>query len=362
MKYSNIFLAFLFTVASAIATAQGFLSPMNEIEFRQRLIQLQSQPGGDEAKLRTFRQFIYGKSLTSQQVKQFATTMVSDFVRFQLALDAYNITSDKQNFYDVYDAFATMSAAFRLHDAVNAPTPPPVVVQPNNPLPPQKPNVNYPNSNNYNGVKGCNQPLSDGDFNYYSNTIFTRPNDGEKMEAARELMKNNCITFSHLMQIVFSFNLDGNRLEFMRRNLPRVYDLENYNYATAVFTNDYQKNDWLNFARTYLNGLNVPPPPPVVICEVPGNELEEIKTTIKKQSFSTTMKSVAQQILSSKKCFSCNQVKQIAGLFSFEEDKLEVIKFAYDYTTDKQNFYTLVDVLKFSGSKEDLMNFINLKK
>lgn len=359
MKYSNILLAILYTVSTVCATAQAFLLPMNDIEFRQRLIELQSQPGGDEAKLRFYRQIIVGKSLTSQQVKQFASALVSDVVRYQLALEAYNITSDKQNFYDVYDAFATISAAFRLHDAINTPAPPPVV-QP--PLPPKKPNVNYPNSNNYNGVKGCNQPLSDGDFNYYSASIFNRPNDAEKMDAARELMKTNCLTFSHVMQIVFSFSLDGNRLEFMRRNLPRVYDLENYNFAAAVFTNDYQKTDWLNFARNYLNSLNVPPPPPVVVCEVQTNELEEIKATIKKQSFSSTMKSVAKQILSSRKCFSCNQIKQIVALFSFEDDKLEIIKYAYDFTTDKQNFYTLVDVLKFSSSKEDLMNFINLNK
>lgn len=58
-----------------------------------------------------------------------------------------------------------------------------------------------------------------------------------------------------------------------------------------------------------------------------------------------------------KKCFTVSQIKSIVKTMSFENDKLEVAKYAYDYCIDKQNYYQLSDVFDFSSSTTDLMNF-----
>jgi hypothetical protein len=49
-------------------------------------------------------------------------------------------------------------------------------------------------------------------------------------------------------------------------------------------------------------------------------------------------------------------------LMAFESAKLELAKYAYDFCTDKPDYYTIADALSFASSKEDLMNFIGSKK
>jgi hypothetical protein len=90
--------------------------------------------------------------------------------------------------------------------------------------------------------------------------------------------------------------------------------------------------------------------------------MPELLNTIKKQNFSETMVALAHQIIVAKKCFTTNQIIQIIGVFPFAENKMDIAKFSWDYCTDKNNYYTLVDAFNFSGDKEELMKFINLKK
>jgi hypothetical protein len=45
-------------------------------------------------------------------------------------------------------------------------------------------------------------------------------------------------------------------------------------------------------------------------------------------------------------------------LFTFENNRLEVAKYAFCNTVDKQNFYQLNDALTFSSSKDELARFI----
>ncbi len=355
----SIFLCLSFVVAQA----QIGLSPMSPMEFQQRYNQMLNLPGGDEMKLQRFRQFTVGKSLSSLQVKQFATTLVSDLVRYQLALEAFSITSDKQNFFEVYDAFATFSSVFRLHEAIRAPAVPPVVVpQPNNP--PQqrsrRPNVNYPSVNNYVGKVGCNLPLSDRDFDFYANEFFNQQNDVARINTARDLMNRYCISMAQFMQLAFAFSLDNSRMAFMKENFPVVFDLENFNFTTAVFSNDLLRNEWMAFARNHLNPLVPVQPEP--ICEVPAGEFNEIKSTIRKTSSSRTMVSVAKQIITAKKCFNTTQVIELVKLFSFSGDQMEIAKFAYDFTVDKENYFRVADAFSFNSSKEELMRFLKSRQ
>ena len=85
------------------------------------------------------------------------------------------------------------------------------------------------------------------------------------------------------------------------------------------------------------------------------------KASITKQSFAEEKMKVAKQIVKAK-CVNAAQVKEIMGLFSFEENKLEFAKFAYDYTTDKDNYFTINDAFSFSSSVDDLNSYLDGKK
>ena len=52
------------------------------------------------------------------------------------------------------------------------------------------------------------------------------------------------------------------------------------------------------------------------------------------------------------------QVKELMSLFTFENNKLELAKYAYRKTVDQKSYFQVMDALTFSSSKDELARFI----
>lgn len=87
---------------------------------------------------------------------------------------------------------------------------------------------------------------------------------------------------------------------------------------------------------------------------------EEMMKAAENESFSEDRINVVQQA-SKGKSFTLEQVSQISSVFTFEEDKLDFVKWAYDSTYDIDNFYKLYAVFTFSDSKNELNEFLKTK-
>lgn len=94
--------------------------------------------------------------------------------------------------------------------------------------------------------------------------------------------------------------------------------------------------------------------------EMDSRNFEQLKQTLRNESFDNTRLSMARQIMKNN-WFSVAQVKELAGLFTFEDARLELAKSAYDNTVDKGNYFQLYDLFTFSGNKEALGKFIESK-
>lgn len=84
----------------------------------------------------------------------------------------------------------------------------------------------------------------------------------------------------------------------------------------------------------------------------------KMKESIEAKPFSDTKMSTA-KVATKNNCLSVNQVKEIAKLFSMDEDKLAYAKYAYDYCIDKANYYQVSDVFSFSSSTDELNEFLS---
>jgi hypothetical protein len=84
---------------------------------------------------------------------------------------------------------------------------------------------------------------------------------------------------------------------------------------------------------------------------------EEAKGSIAAKSFEDTKMTLVKQIGGSN-CFTVDQVKQLMGLFSFEDNKLDLAKFAYDHTYDLGNYYKVNDAFSFESSVDELNEYI----
>ncbi len=123
-------------------------------------------------------------------------------------------------------------------------------------------------------------------------------------------------------------------------------------------TNVYEQDPVPVSSPSYLPGYTG-----AVGCTPPMTpaEFSDIKGTIASKSFEETKITIAKQIISSH-CLFASQVKEVMQLFSFEESKLEIAKFAYNHTYDIGNYYKLNDAFTFETSTEELNQFVNANK
>lgn len=56
--------------------------------------------------------------------------------------------------------------------------------------------------------------------------------------------------------------------------------------------------------------------------------------------------------------FVADQVKTLLESFNYESNKLDIAKYMYDRTLDKENYYTVMNGLNYSSSKDELAAFI----
>lgn len=88
-----------------------------------------------------------------------------------------------------------------------------------------------------------------------------------------------------------------------------------------------------------------------------ARDFETLKESLRKEWFEANrLKSV--KFIIDKNNFTTQQVKELMMLFTFENNKLEIAKYAYPKTVDKQNYYQVNEVLTFNSSKEELMRFV----
>jgi len=92
-----------------------------------------------------------------------------------------------------------------------------------------------------------------------------------------------------------------------------------------------------------------------------SRSFEQFKTTLRNESFDNTKLAVARQTIAAN-YLSAAQVKEVVQLFGFENSKLDIAKYSYKYTIDKNNYFLLNDAFAFSSSKEDLARYIQAYK
>lgn len=95
-------------------------------------------------------------------------------------------------------------------------------------------------------------------------------------------------------------------------------------------------------------------------CAVPmsSGDFESFKGSVNSKSFEDSKMTLAKQVLNTN-CLTSSQVREVMGLFTFEETKLDFAKYAYGHTYDLGNYYKVNDAFQFESSIEELNTYIN---
>ena len=96
------------------------------------------------------------------------------------------------------------------------------------------------------------------------------------------------------------------------------------------------------------------------LCMTSGN-FNAALATIKKQSFEDTRLKTAKQVITAN-CLNVDQIIQIANTFSFEDNKLDFAKFAYDYCIEPRNYFKLNGIFSFSSNVDELSDYVQSRQ
>ena len=356
MKKIVVFLLLTAFVSSLYAQSNNCSQNISSQKFNQLYLQIKSKQD-DNSRLQLARQISGSYCFSSTQVKEIALLFENDKTRLKFAKTAYRNTTDKQNFYDVYDAFIYYSAVFRLHDFINTKNEQTdyndgTVTESETP---RFSNYNYPSYQQYRGTRNCTSPISDNSFKYIVDQLYQVNNDRNKYVNAINLIRSNCLPTASLMKIASLFSTEEYKLKFALEAVNSVYDIDQYVEMKQIFNTPSGRSKFMeSFGNQRSTTTN--------ICKVNPTEYKNIITTLKNEKFNTNKVSSAKQMIQTKKCFTAQQIKGIVELFSYENSRLEIARFGYDYTINQSNYYSTVSqALDFENSKKNLLNYINTK-
>jgi hypothetical protein len=175
--------------------------------------------------------------------------------------------------------------------------------------------------------------LSEG---YHTVKIFAKKQNngrGNGYGRKQEVIYNNSVYIKRGFHLDITVNRFGKVLVDERR-MDRNDDW----YSDD---DDYFDDGWDNDYRNVIN----------------TREFDQVKSALQKEWFEANRLKSAKHIIDQNN-FTTMQVKELMMLFTFENNKLDIAKYAYRKTVDKRSYYQLNDALTFSSSKDELARFI----
>lgn len=235
----------------------------------------------------------------------------------------------------------------------------------------------------YNGPYGCPAPtLNARDFDALKETIKNQPFGNVQLSIAKQAIANHCLLSQEVAELMRLFNFENEKLEVAKFAYTHTCDQGRYFVVHNALTfptskeelsryiqetgsgqfNPNQMQNWNNPWGNPWNTTNSPLPDYSGPYGCPAPTLDaaaftQAKQTISANSIENTRLIVAKQIIRNN-CMLASQVAEIMRLFSFENTKLEIAKFAYAYTCDKGRYYIVNKELRHSSSIQELNDYI----
>lgn len=199
-------------------------------------------------------------------------------------------------------------------------------------------------------------------FKQHLNQLALQANDQMKLQVSKNILQGSCLLSSQVKDLAMVFGGDYYRYEFCKQAWTHTFDPGNFfdvydtfgSISTAIRLYDYVSHQESKSEIAIAS-------PPLSVCMVSEQEYGDMKQSISSVSVNSTKLVLAKQIISAKKCFSVNQLAGIINLFSVESSRLEIAMYAYDFCTNKTDYYQLTDTFHTTNSKEELLDFISRK-
>jgi hypothetical protein len=397
--------------------AGGCPQPMPEDLYRSTSYARVVAARLDATRLALARQEIAQNCMTADQIRRLVAIQTMERDKLDLAKYAYDFVFDCANYLVVMDAFALNGSARELEAYIashpcGGGVPQQVIVNPQ--VQPQQQVIVQPALPpnplpSYTGRIGCPAPTMDpGRFSAALSTVRGNSFASTQMDIAKQITGQNCLFVSQIQQIMDVFSFESSKVEYAKFAYTRCWDIDNYFQLTNGFTFESSKTDLMNFTagqnigqpnpwanpqqqmiitqpqqqqvvvhpRTGQTQVVVTQPQQQVVVTQPQpmmntgtcigqpmdpGQWQSFVASVNDNSFASTQKTMVRSTLGNR-CIFTQQVSELLEIFTFESDQLEMAKFLYDRTIDKENYFSVANVFTFESSKTDLMNYISNRR
>jgi len=141
--------------------------------------------------------------------------------------------------------------------------------------------------------------------------------------------------------------------------MKRPYD----KITMMTFSPQFQREEFIvsyNRNNEMLEILTTAPqiPQNQIAISCPDEDVNQLVKNLKDLAFDNDRLAIAKGF-TSHTLLTSRQICKIVKEFSFDDAKVDYLKYAYAYCSDKQNYYQCTEQLTFSSNKKELLNFIN---
>jgi uncharacterized membrane protein YjjP (DUF1212 family) len=285
------------------------------------------------------------------QVKQIVSLITSEASRMDLVKNALDNIITPANYVELYDLFNSQSSRVELdtylrNNGYSTGTDP------------------YSNSNN----NGARVVMSDANFNTIYRSVNDQWSPNAKYSTANSAFgtATNYFNINQVKQIISLITSEASRLDLVKNALDNIitpanyvelYDLFNSQSSRTELDTYLRNNGYTNTSTdTYNNNNNNPSTTRTAMSEASFNNIYQ---TIRSQWLPLGKYSAATDAFSNPSYYyTTYQAKQIIGLLSSEDNRLQLAKNAYDNIVDPSNIAQLYDLFTLQANKDALEAYI----
>lgn len=348
------------------AQSQNCTNPVNNTMFEGFRNQVQQQATTMMA-LQRGREIARNNCFSATQARELILLFIQDNHKAEIGRLIYLNVVDKNNFAQVYDFFTNAPALASLARYVQDVSLPPAG-QPDPLQTISRDNVVLPVYDNYRGRRiGNQQPISSAQFAQFKSSIMN-PNPYVQLQKAMSPDRTRFYSLAQVMDLALLFNEENQRLSILQHYVTQTIDIDHHPYALQLLTTAANKTAYLQNVQYFAgngnpNNPNNPNNPGVgnTGCFNPITEadLATMKTTLERSRISSVRNKQYKAIVKGK-CFTTAQIKTLVLLFN-NFDRLDLLKYSYEYCSDQQNYYSLSEVLVSSSDVESFAEFLQSK-
>ena len=196
--------------------------------------------------------------------------------------------------------------------------------------------------------------MSNTSFENLRNTIRQERFTSSKMMIIKQALQDNYFITEQVKQMAQQFSFEDDKLQVAKMAFNRTIDKANYHLLYSIFSYSSSKEDLAKYIiDNGGSGGDTYSVKPIIGTE----DFNRIKSRLQASFSDNSRLSIARQSIDSY-YFSANQVHEMVQIFPFEASKLDIAKYAYGKTVDKNNYGIVQDLLNSRSGREELARYI----